>query len=79
MLTGNNPPEYTPEDVDISENIPQELYSKIINKTDSVDFYTRLLSNLTERGIRDILIEIISDEAIHADLLNALFSKYKVN
>lgn len=77
MLTGNNPPEYEDEEIIISENLPDEFYSKIMDETDAVDFYTRILSNLTEKAIRDILIEIISDESIHADLMNALYAKYK--
>ena len=76
-MTGENPPEFDLPEIELPEALTDAISEKIFDETDSLDFYTRLLSNLTENDLRDILIEIIADESIHTGLLNYLFAKYK--
>lgn len=75
-ITGDNAPEFSLPKASLPEDLAQAIAEKLFDETDSLDFYTRLLSNLTEADLRDILIEIIADESIHADYLNYLFAKY---
>ena len=76
-MTGENPPRFDLPEIELPSDLTDALSEKIFDETDSLDFYTRLLSNLTENDLRDILIEIIADESIHTGLLNYLFAKYK--
>ena len=75
-ITGETPPEFNIPAAELPEDLCDAIAEKIFDETDSLDFYTRLLSNLTDAGLRDILIEIIADESVHADYLNYLFAKY---
>ena len=76
-MTGENPPDFDLPEIELPSDLTEAISEKIFDETDSLDFYTRLLSNLTENDLRDILIEIIADESIHTGLLNYLFSKYR--
>ena len=76
-MTGENPAEFIPPEMTLPSSAAEAISEKLFDETASLDFYTRLLSNLTENDLRDILIEIITDESIHIGLLNYLFAKYK--
>ena len=76
-MTGENPPDFDLPEIELPSDLTEAISEKSFDETDSLDFYTRLLSNLTENDLRDILIEIIADESIHTGLLNYLFSKYR--
>ena len=76
-MTGEKAPDFDLPEIELPSDLTEAISEKIFDETDSLDFYTRLLSNLTENDLRDILIEIIADESIHTGLLNYLFSKYR--
>lgn len=59
------------------ENMSGELSKRIMAELDGAEFYRKLYYTFLTLEIRDILFEIMTDELIHAQKLNYLYSKYK--
>jgi len=59
-----------------SNNMISELAKKIIEELEAVEIYRVLLFSFLNLELRDMILEIITDEQAHTQKLNYLFSKY---
>lgn len=59
------------------KNIIREYEINIFYKLENVDFYKKIYLAFINREIRDILLEIISDEFAHAQKFTYLYAKYR--
>ena len=78
LMTGQEPYEITTEDIILKESIPENLSDAILDEAEAVKFYRELMMNSDDAEIRDLLFEIMTDEANHAALGNYLFTKYSL-
>lgn len=62
---------------DPEKNIIHEYEINIFYKLENADFYRKIHNVFVNREIRDVLLEIITDEFSHAQKFTYLYSKYR--
>ena len=60
----------------LSTNMLQNFSDAIFDELDAVEFYRKIYFSFLNQEIRDALYEIITDEQIHAQILNYMYAKY---
>jgi rubrerythrin len=76
-LSGKVPPTIVASNAVITRNILAELNKRIAGELEGVEYYRNLYTLLDEPELRDMALEMMMDENIHAIKLTHLYSKYK--
>ena len=75
VLTGEAPAQSTPEKKELAPTFVENIENSILEEIAGSKFYRELYLAIPSDDIRDMFLEIFTDEQNHASLLNYLYGK----